>query len=463
MSIRRTILVLFSIALSGLWGCSGDGTGPQPPEGDLWRSANGPFGPPPSQYVPGRTDREWLAFRPGHGVYRSPDRGERWEPFHEGLPTDAGRLFRRNSGDILFLGPTGLFRPGQGEVWEPVGLNQSSLTCMAESPSGNLILATQSGSLQRSSDGNNWTTLPAPAGQKAKALLAATDSLIFMITDGHTLLHSTNGGENWATFPGQYANPDDFSSMVWEDGFLFINTARGMLRFTAANAQPEIFFENSGTSYMCRSQGRLFFSDQAGTRFSTDRGDSWESLPSPPGSPRATALAIGPEGILLFSGINGRSYRSENGGNTWRRTGLPNSAVLSLAYDGQALWAGSGENSLQKQLPGSDTWQDAEGLPDYVRLVESDGQTHLYTAGRTGRFFFSSDAGSSWDNLPATPAFNASYDLLTNRFGHVFLATDIGLCRSTTRGVTWETITEGIGPHFLQSLGSSPDNILFGG
>ncbi|MCB0275323.1 MAG: hypothetical protein KDI06_10950, partial [Calditrichaeota bacterium] len=127
------------------------------------------------------------------------------------------------------------------------------------------------------------------------------------------------------------------------------------------------------------------------------------------------------------------------------------------------LWAGSGENSLQKQLPGSDTWQDAEGLPDYVRLVESDGQTHLYTAGRTGRFFFSSDAGSSWDNLPATPAFNASYDLLTNRFGHVFLATDIGLCRSTTRGVTWETITEGIGPHFLQSLGSSPDNILFGG
>ena len=263
------------------------------------------------------------------GLYRSENRGGRWERLDS--PMNSMHTWAigidPDQPDTIFVGtkPSALFRSKDGgERWErlPVGLAEECpstiiprVTVLVFDPEDHRTIwaGIEVDGLRRSTDGGDtWTAISGGVEDpdihgvaivmgKPKRVLVTTPREIFV---------STDGGEEWRRlemlklFPYKYARP----IRVKEDDPRVICVGNG----TTAAVSPTI--------------GSV-------QRSPSDAGDTWETLPLEANS-NIECLATHPSDpdLIVACSLYGQVFWTEDGGDSWRKTPQEFGEVRSLVW-----------------------------------------------------------------------------------------------------------------------------------
>lgn len=148
------------------------------------------------------------------------------------------------------------------------------------------------------------------------------------------------------------------------------------------------------------------------------------------GRTHALGIDVTNENHILAGGASGGMFKSTDGGQTWRKTTLPNQlhSVTALA---------------QNTAPGKEhIWYYSTGFTVLQLGPENNGWI------RGDGIYKSVDGGESWTQLPATvsntvdqdDAFDYIWSLATFGEDGIFAGTSSGLYRSTDGGTTWTPV-----------------------
>jgi len=253
---------------------------------------------------------------------------------------------------------------------------------------------------------------------------------LYVGTAGDGLWISHDAGMTWASMP-QMA--DDYVSALLVD--------------------PE-----AGAWAYARTLKQVYRSD--------DRGRTW--VPVPDLDRRAYGFALGADGAH-YVGLNGQVARSDDGGLHWTffDNGLhPGTDVLDLAaafHDPARLYAAAWEGFYRSE-DGGQTWKRcSQGLGNVeVDALAWDGQGWLLAGTRMGIYRWAPDA-DRWEPLPQGFQDRHVQVLESGPDSQVFYAgTDGGLLRSEDGGQTWVEVTSGLTGRSMPDLAvdtQSPEHL----
>jgi len=162
------------------------------------------------------------------------------------------------------------------------------------------------------------------------------------------LIKSTDRGRTWETVSNVSQPPVDFHAM------------------SVSKSNPNIIlgFDHGG--------GGLFKT--------TDFGKTWKNLESPE---NISALVISSnDSELIFAGTGKGMYRTDDGGNSWNKVSYNGQRILSLAFDGDTLYAFSLETGLERSSDFGQNWEKVAEVPLAVTSIAIDPQNKdMYLGG----------------------------------------------------------------------------------
>ena len=276
-----------------------------------------------------------------------------------------------------------------------------------------------------------------------------TPTIIYVSVAGGRIFKSTDGGETWAG-----------SGVTVSSVYPALSIAK-----IAFDPQTQTTIYAAGGNSIVKS---------------TDGGSTWRTLRAGlPDDVGVSSIAIDPKtpttlyiGLSSFRPARIRGiFKSGDGGETWRRAGLTEAAVVALAIDPQVsatLYAGTDGDSVFKSTDGGDTWRPSrEGLSIenvYALAIDPQKPMTLY-AGFAGAWgvhgapggrgvFKSIDGGVTWRALDPDPANSVVSALIIDPHSPatLYMGTEItGIFKSTDGGVSWRAVNSG-----LPSLGIVP-------
>jgi len=312
-----------------------------------------------------------------------------------------------------------------------------------------------------------------------------------------------------ATTPAACAQPADEADEA-EEGPLAADTFSG-LEFRSIGpafmsgrlSDIEILRDDPSTWIVGVGSGGVWRTDNAGTTWTPIFDDeglySIGTVAVDPSNPHTIWVGTGENHGGRHVGYGDGVYRSRDGGGSWEHLGLEESEHVSeilihpedsdtvwVASQGP-LWRSGGQRGLYKSDDGGETWRrvlsagEWTGVTDIVmdprdpdRLVAATWQRHRTVAAYMGAgpesgIHVSSDGGETWRE--------ATEGLPEGNMGKIGLAIspqdpDIlyaaieqdrrtgGVYRSTDRGESWtrmsDTVSAGTGPHYYQELYAHP-------
>ena len=185
----------------------------------------------------------------------------------------------------------------------------------------------------------------------------------------------------------------------------------------------------------------IYLGTQHGPYRSTDRGERWERLGFPDAGAEVWSILVHPGNPrILYAGTSPIGvYRSDGGGDTWRR--LPRATqpervkmgfacrVMRLAADParpQELYATLEVGGVMRTPDGGESWEDCS-----AGLVELAERPHLKSKIQSDTDIEGMLDGHALCVSAARP-------------GTVFLAVRMGLFQSADRGTTWQDMEVGL-------------------
>ena len=268
---------------------------------------------------------------------------------------------------------------------------------------------------------------------------AGADGALYSLTLSLQVMRSTDDGLNWiacAGFKSDTAVPAArrlavdssgilyglFNDQLWRSGDRGATWELRPTPFSRYN--PFLEVSRSGDIYLSASSGN----DTAIYR-SSDHGDSWMIVPSPPGGTLALGcLSIAPDGTLIAGRLGG-IWRTTNDGATWVKMPLAlavfEHAEVLVASGGGRLWA---------------------VIAPYARLATSN------------------DNGATWRSLQSIgiPSSTPSNNLVTTSRGALLLSTEVGIYLSGDLGEHWSIVSPKQGLAGACWVAASPSGTTFG-
>jgi photosystem II stability/assembly factor-like uncharacterized protein len=175
--------------------------------GKTWRQASGLEGADPMGWVINPQDPSKMYVGGHPGFYRSEDGGESFNQDNSGLPgTDVHGLgMDPQNPETLYayIVGHGIYRsPDAGESWEPVSDEAGVMGPILVDPrdTDTLYISSMQGGFKRSTDGGQtWQAVaPFPGGGMVMSITQAWEAPdTFYAADGRRILKSTDGGETW--------------------------------------------------------------------------------------------------------------------------------------------------------------------------------------------------------------------------------------------------------------------------
>ncbi|MBC8179551.1 hypothetical protein H8E88_00360 [candidate division KSB1 bacterium] len=223
---------------------------------------------------------------------------------------------------------------------------------------------------------------------------------------------------------------------------------------------------------------------------STNRGDTWDIFDSPPQNPRA--LVFHPTGDMFIGnsgygglrpGISeeGGIYRSSDEGETWQKTGFPDSlGVYSMVINEKSdIFAGTSMGIYRSNDTG-ESWlavnnglREVEDRSPYVPYIAINPvNNYIFSiAGYYEEVYRSADNGENWELTGPELKVNSNiFGILINSKGRIFLAvlnnnkgpeSARGVFYSADNGDNWQQVNNGLTKTNIFSLAIDPAGFLY--
>jgi len=388
-----------------------------------------------------------------------------WQPTNgpnggdvDGLIIKAPYIFALAPGSGVFISSD------NGTTWSPRNNGLTNLYPGCIAVKGNRIfLGTGSGLFTSDDNGTTWNTvlMKGLAGFPVNALASNTQSVFMLVgySSGGDTLFKSNDGNNWekriydATFNSLGVGGDTVF-IGSNNGYLYRSTDNGV------NFQPIELTGYTDLSYpgsFTYSGSLLFATGNTGGIFrSADNGITWTQTTG--GLANEEAVTLVANGNKLYAGMvegslqynyqsNGGLYVSQNGIN-WTCIGLTGITVEKIIISGNRIIAGTGSNGIFISDDGGVTWNpSANGLTRLAVLAMTNNGSDLFASCITDSYegsndnygmMKSTDQGATWvrsgSGLPNEPV---STFAVNNSF---MLAGGYGVYLSSDHGVTWRQI-----------------------
>src|SRR5215831_18575681 len=338
--------------------------------------------------------------------------------------------------------PGGFFKSSDGGLtWrEAPELRSEAVHSMTQSESNpNILLVGTIKGIYRSTDsGDSWSPLPTEALAAAAAQMRGdnevdVESLAIDPRDSNVIYagtwylpyKSTDGGQTWKSI----------KKGIIDDSDIF-----------AINIDP-------------RNANHVIASACSGIYETRDAGENWEKVQGIPSQSRRTRAILQHPSFpgLVFAGTTEGFWRSAKGGanNSWMVTTSrqleinsiavhprnPNTVFIGTNNYGVMVSTDGGKNFIPSNTGFSGRFVDA-----ILADRENPNRVYATTINTTtggGFFFVSTDGGASWQpSMRNMPPRLIGYSILQDErdANIIYLGTNLGVYRSTDRGMSWAPI-----------------------
>jgi len=343
-----------------------------------------------------------LAGTASGGIFRSTDQGRNWTPVFDDMPTLAiGDLAISPSQPEVVYAGTGEANAGGGSIaYDGAGVYRSE----------DRGLSWQSIGLEHAGSIGRMAVHP----QRANTVFVAAMGHLFENNPERGLFRTTDGGDTW-------------------EKVLYLNDSTGVIDVVLHPDDPSILYAATWERVR-RPQRRAYSGPSSGIWRSTDGGDSWSRLSLPPNGHNDNLGRIGlavspvtPDHVIAyvihpFGQVLG-IYQSTDRGDSWAT--LPKSGIDEVSF---MWWFGkiwmhptkadhyylAGLN-MHELKPGAEEWTPVfpGAHVDQHALVVHPQRPELVIAGNDGGIYISEDGGQSHrhvDNMPITQFYTAHID-----------------------------------------------------
>ena len=438
--------------------------------------------PAPSDATPlvsfARGDR--VIVRGATGSFLSNDAGGTWASIEAAAP-DA--LTFEPYCDSMLLAGTGRglrVSRDQGRTWMSAGLDGRWVPAVTSPTCGTIYAAVKDEqrwtySVMRSlDDGKSWS--PHHAGlppHPVYTLTSADKENVYAAGAGGVYRSSRGGGWEQVGPPDRAvvavaAAPWNAVLAAADDALYSMAQDRSGWRMLLLGHEAHLTEDRpmvSATALAVTTGGDIFAGGRYGILRSTDRGETWRRS----GLPQTVTAVAATADRTLLAGTRTGVFQSADGGETWVHrpllTAQPEVLALSVAADG-AIFAATRGGEIFRSTTGGERWVPVGAVP---------GAVHALLATRSGAVFAGNDFGVfQWrpqDNvwLPLAPAEPRSAllkirALVQHPGGAVIAASDgQGIFVSGDEGRSWSRANDGLSVAGVLSLAVGPDGRLYAG
>ncbi|HJR09638.1 MAG TPA: YCF48-related protein [Pyrinomonadaceae bacterium] len=327
--------------------------------------------------------------------------------------------------------PGGFFKSTDGgETWrESVELKTEALHSLAQSSSDpNVLIVGSNKGVYRSQDsGETWEQLPTSAYPDIRNVESIAvdprNSKAIYIGTWHLPWKTEDGGQTWKSIKtGMIDDSDVFAIEIDEK-------------------RPD----------------HVIASACSGIYESQNAGASWRKVQGIPSQSRRTRDILQHPSLpsTIFAGTTEGFWRSTNGGDSWMlntsRT-LEINAIAVHPKEPQTIYIGTNNYGVMVSRDGGKNFlpsnEGYSGRRAYAIAPDRERAGRIYastinTATGGGFFFVSNDSGATWQpSMRNMPSRLIAYSILQDRTDGniIYLGTNLGMYRSTDRGLSWSPI-----------------------
>ncbi|HLL73234.1 MAG TPA: YCF48-related protein [Pyrinomonadaceae bacterium] len=327
--------------------------------------------------------------------------------------------------------PGGFFKSTDGgQTWrESVELKTEALHSLAQSPSDPsiLIVGSNKGVYRSSDSGDTWEQLPTSAYPDIRNVESIAvdprDPRAIYVGTWHLPWKTEDGGKTWKSIKtGMIDDSDVFAIEIDQ-------------------SRPD----------------HVIASACSGIYESKNAGASWRKVQGIPSQSRRTRDILQHPAIptTIFAGTTEGFWRSTNGGDSWMlntsRT-LEINAIAVHAKEPQTIYIGTNNYGVMVSRDGGKNFlpsnEGYSGRRAYAIAPDRERAGRVYastinTATGGGFFFVSNDSGVTWQpSMRNMPSRLIAYSILQDHADGniIYLGTNLGMYRSTDRGLSWSPI-----------------------
>lgn len=441
-----------------------------------WKQSNGPNGGLSRALLFNGSDI--IAGTSGSGIFISTNGGQTWKPSNKGLSNfTIGALAK--SGNFIFAGTDGggaFVSSDNGATWTraSAGLTDQYVRALVTT-SSKVFAGTGSGVFMSDNNGTSWNKVSNGLLTLDTRSLVVQDSFIYAGTYGGGIFKSGLNNNNWNAVNNGVSSNYVYS-MAYADSTLyaasgnkgvFISTTQGA-SWTVSNAADN-GLENDMTRCVMAFGNKVFAGTTKGLSFSTNKGTTWTSINS--GIMNKDVLSLAYNGTSIFAGTNdGGIFVSTNTGASWSLSGVQNTSVTSFVMNGSNVFAGTyGNYSIHLTTNKGDTWKPLVNgfLNVYeIRAVNAlaNIDSVLFSGTDGGGVFRSLDFGKTWSTCDSGFVNPQLYCFAFLTVGSkVYAGTNYGVYEIDKNGVKWNDLSAGL-PSNTQIISLAiKGNLVFAG
>ncbi len=447
-----------------------------------------------------------------NGIYKSTDGGANWTKLGGGLPEseEISRIsltISRSDPDVLY---TGIACPGMGNMdkgavykttdggltWAITGSGPNPdcyKNVIAVDPSDPDTVYTGELFIYKSTDGGEtWVNIDPTISTYVDYHAIAinqNDPQTFYTGNDRGIYKTTDGGETWINLNQGLAITQFYDIAVDPSTESIIYGGcqdNGVLKYLGTDDWIDIDYFNDGgfNAVDYKNPETVYFENQyARIKKSLDGGNTSFSISEGLDTSRTgfvTPFLIDPSAHdRLYLGTY-MLHRTTNGGDEWeiispdltKNAGEFDSFISAIGVskiNPDLIYIGTSDGNLQVTDDGGLTWNlRTNSLPDrFVASIAVDGESSLtayaaFSGYGTSHVFMTRDAGQNWKSIDADlPDVPVNSILVgSEEPDTLYIGTDVGVFKSTDRGRSWFSFSEGLPVVVVSDLEANPGTAL---
>jgi photosystem II stability/assembly factor-like uncharacterized protein len=355
--------------------------------------------------------------------------------------------------------------------WEQLsGPHGGAIYSIVKDNSGNIYANTMwgAGPFKSTDNGESWFSikngLTPYNGEFHPMNINSNGDLFIGGAEDNTLARSTDGGNSWTKLPNLNTNGTSIICITFDYySNIFIGAGNGIYKSTdnGDNWNQYGMIGSQVEAVAFNDSGHVFAGTSYAVYRSTDDGASWTQLPTGGGT---RTVAVAPNGYV-FAGCweNGGILKSTDNGASWSysypQTVQIRSASKILFDENDYTYVPTYGNGVMFSTDFGDSWTELnDGLGyKYVRAITKNNNRFLFTGGDYGIYKMDVNYAFWYSvGLPVCGVKKILIDPYDNIFAGVW-----GVNRSYDRGLSWQTINNGLSGFDVRSFAIKQDGTIF--